>query len=78
MSREEALARIEEPGYREEQCKQDLPFVLKKLGFSRDEFDQYIHTPRVEHSVYGVERGLHARYPWLGWMKRLVRKVIPK
>ena len=78
MSREEALARIEEPGYREEQCKQDLPFVLKKLGFSRDEFDQYIHTPRVEHSVYGLERGLHARYPWLGWMKRLVRKVIPK
>lgn len=72
MSREEALLRIEEPGYREEQCKQDLPFVLKKLGFSRDEFDQYIHTPRVEHSVYGVERGLHARYPWLGWMKRLV------
>lgn len=78
MTREDAVSRMDEPGYREEQCKQDLPFVLKKLGYSRDEFEQYIQSPRVEHSVYGVERGLHDRYPWLGWMKRLVRNVIPK
>ncbi|MBM3965254.1 MAG: N-acetyl sugar amidotransferase [Planctomycetes bacterium] len=78
MTRDDAKVRISESGYDARQCQQDLPFVLKKLGFSAAEFEAYLQAPRVEHEVYGVERGLYARYPWLGLFKRVLSRFIPK
>ncbi len=31
----------------------DLDFVLKKLGFDKSEFKEYISAPRIEHEYYG-------------------------
>lgn len=59
MSRNEALDKLEKPTYlNDEQEKQDLLFVLKKLGFSEDEFQDYIHAEPCAHSKYKSEEKL--------------------
>lgn len=53
MTRDEALEEIKKPTYESAILEQsDREFVLKKLGFSDEEFDLYINTPRVEHTYY--------------------------
>ena len=72
ISREEALRKIAQPGYSEEQCAVDRPFVLKKLGFSDDEFEQYLSAPRVEHDKFGTGTSLYNQYPALKPLRPLV------
>ncbi len=58
MSRDEALDLLATPPYpdvREE--KQDRLFVMKKLGFTEQEFEEYLGMPGVRHAVYGSEWG---------------------
>lgn len=59
MEREEAallMAQSPYPDARQEQ--EDLAFVLKKLGFGREEFESYMATPAVPHDVYATEKPL--------------------
>ncbi len=70
MTRDEALAILEESPYTDEdQMRADYAFVLKKLGFTEDEFKEYLSTPETPHSRYGSERWL-----WDGLNK--IRKAI--
>ena len=78
MTRDEALASITQPGYDEVFLRQDLAFVLKKLGFTISQFEQYLVAPRVEHSAYGVSRGLHERYAWLYWLWRKTKRLVQR
>lgn len=75
ITRDDALATMEKPGYDESMLRQDLPFVLKKLGFTNAEFDNYIQADRVGHQEYGIGRGLHERYPWMYWMWRKLKRA---
>jgi len=52
LTRNEALKAITEPVYNEKLLNTDLEFVLKKLQFSKADFDHYIKTPRVCHYAY--------------------------
>jgi N-acetyl sugar amidotransferase len=59
MDREEAvllMAQSPYPDARQEQ--EDFAFVLKKLGFGREEFESYMATPAVPHDVYATEKPL--------------------
>jgi aminotransferase len=44
MTREEALAKLEEPLYSADELALDLPFFCKKLGISRGEFDELMEA----------------------------------
>jgi N-acetyl sugar amidotransferase len=56
MKREEALKLLESPSYPDaRQQEQDRVFVMKKLGFTEQTFDEYLRAPPVPHAVYGSE-----------------------
>jgi len=57
MSREEALEILKQSPYPDvnQQCD-DLAFVKKKLGFTAEEFDDYMRSPPTPHDVYGTEK----------------------
>jgi N-acetyl sugar amidotransferase len=59
MTREEAIKNLELSPYPDSfQERQDKEFVMKKLGFTEETFDRYIHTPGVPHEHYANEKWL--------------------
>lgn len=58
MTRDEALAQLNQPLYLPEDLKKDETYVLKKLGFSKEWFEQYLKSPRVEHELYGSDESV--------------------
>jgi N-acetyl sugar amidotransferase len=53
LTKKEALKMIKMPTYSDKKNeKSDLEFVTKKLGFTHEEFDNYINSPRIEHNYY--------------------------
>jgi N-acetyl sugar amidotransferase len=52
ITREQALAEYALPAYNAEQLEIDKQFVLKKLGFSESEFNNYISAPAKSHYDY--------------------------
>lgn len=61
MNREEALTLLEEPLYDPGELRQDREYVLKKLGFTEEEFDAYLATPPVPHAAYPSHAELATR-----------------
>jgi N-acetyl sugar amidotransferase len=71
MKRQEALELLATPPYPDaRQEEQDRIFVMKKLGFTEEQFARYIATPGVPHVRYGSELGMYQRlrkaYQWIG------------
>lgn len=57
LSREEALNLLKNPPYPDpKQEEQDRIFVMKKLGFTEETWEEYIHSSEVPHSTYGSEK----------------------
>ncbi len=53
LTRSKALELMKEDTYSSKLIeKSDYDFVLKKLGFTEDEFEEYITSPRIEHIAY--------------------------
>lgn len=52
LTRDEAFEELKNLPYNENQLQEDKLFVLKKLGFTSEEFDKYIATPPVSHLAY--------------------------
>lgn len=61
LSREEALAKMDEPVYDPQLLKNDKNFVLKKLQFSEQEFEDYISSPGVSHYSFRSDEKLIER-----------------
>jgi hypothetical protein len=60
MTRAQALAAMENPPYgSKELLEQDRSFVMKKLGFSSDEFDAYMSAAPVAHEHYPSDLRLY-------------------
>lgn len=56
MTRDAALQMLQESPYPDPGLEQqDCVFVLKKLGFSGEEFAAYMSAPAVPHATYGTE-----------------------
>ena len=62
ISREEALRELERPPYDPQQLAEDRTYVLKKLGFSIDEFERLMKMAPVPHDAYPSYRTRHYRY----------------
>ena len=60
MSRNVALKEIEKiPYISEELMRQDEQYFLKKMNWTKDELDDYISRPRIEHFNYSTSRPLY-------------------
>lgn len=74
ISRSEALAELECPPYNEELQKEDRLYVLKKLGFSENEFERIMSAMPVPHEFYGTDSRERERYlkivSLLSWARR--------
>ncbi len=66
ITKEEALKIMKQPIYEKAQYDVDYPFVLKKLGFTDEQFKAYIEAPRNEHTDYRYyKNNFWDRYPVL-------------
>ena len=60
MSRKDAMKLLESNPYPDErQEEQDRIYLMKKLGFTMEGFQQYMREPGVPHVAYGSEIYLH-------------------
>ena len=59
ISKSEALDELDKPIYSPEQLVIDKMFVLKKLGFSENEFENYINSSPLPHEYYKSQIGNH-------------------
>jgi len=77
MTRQEALERLKINEYPEDLCQRDKTFVMKKLGFSEAEFDDYMESPIHDHSIYGSSQSLYERYPFIKLVRPVVSRLFP-
>ncbi len=56
MTRVEALKKLSEIPYpSEEAMEQDIQYFLKKFGWEKSDFEEYLNRPGIPHSKYGEE-----------------------
>lgn len=67
MTREEAIAKLEEPLYDLEELEVDIAYFCKKLRISRQQFDEFMNGPKRSHTdfptwakSYRILKGLQA------------------
>jgi N-acetyl sugar amidotransferase len=76
MTREQALAELQQPTYDERLQEQDKSYVAKKLGFSGEEFEQVLKLPNVSHAKYGSDAEQRRLYfKMMATLKPLTRMV---
>jgi len=63
ISKDEAVSELEMSPLDSTIVDQDLPFVIKKLGFTIEEFNTIMATPRVAHSTFSTEQSVYKQYP---------------
>ena len=72
VTRQAALAEVQKPPYDAAQLKEDLPYFIKKLGLSADEWDSIMRTPPKDFREYPNN------YFWfekLGGVVRLAKRM---
>ena len=74
LTKVEALAELEQPIYPASIFEQDLQFVLKKLGYTEETFQNYLDAPAVAHQQYNMSLSLFDEYPVLKPFKILFNK----
>lgn len=78
ISKEQALEILNTPLYKDEHQKnREIEYVIKKLGFSLNEFEAIMKLPRVEHLNYGKKQALTNRIPILR-IFRPIKKLLLK
>lgn len=71
ISRDQALVELQQPTYDEELMKEDKAYVIKKLGFSAEEFEKILTADPVPHEHYGTDTV--RRKHFMAWVKHLSR-----
>ena len=59
MTREEAVAELNEPLYDDEMVRRYIPFIKEKLHVSDEEFDGIMNAPAHQHTEYKTEDGTY-------------------
>lgn len=78
ITKDDALEELKKPIYPPEQLAIDKPFVLKKLGFTEEEFEAYLKAPAVDHAVYGNTRTLTQDFPILEIFRPIKNLLVPE
>jgi N-acetyl sugar amidotransferase len=74
LTKEQALAELQEPIYPSHLFEQDYQFVIKKLGYSSDGFQAYLQQNPVPHQNYQMSLSIFDEIPFLKPLKSLFRK----
>jgi N-acetyl sugar amidotransferase len=77
ITKAEALEELKKPIYDPEQLKIDYDFVLKKLGFTSEEFNKILQLPQRSHYDFDYEKPIDERYPLLKPIKKVYRTIFP-
>lgn len=72
MTRDDALEALKLPVYNPDELRIDKKFVLKKLGYTENEFDEIMKKPRVEHTSY---KSIMHFYSFGVKVKRIIKRV---
>ena len=80
LKRDDALKLMKHGTYEDPHLEQiDLEFVTKKLGFTKEEFKEYINKPRIEHEKYRSYEGyLNLIRPIYRFFKNIYIKAFNK
>lgn len=78
MTREQALEEMKKPIYNAKELEVDMNFVLKKLGLTREEFDNIMKLPVRGHREFHTEGSLFNYYPILKPLEPIWRIFKPK
>lgn len=62
ITREQALAEYAMPGYDAAQLKEDMEFVIKKFGFTKQSFEEYMKAPIHRHHEFPTDKKKWERY----------------
>jgi len=62
ITKEQALAELEQPPYAEAQLRDDLEFVLKKLRLTAEEFDELMRAPIRNHRDFDTRGSFFNHY----------------
>lgn len=73
IDRESALKKLETPPWEYPEAKEDKQYVLKKLGFTEDEFEQIMHETPRPHTDFKSYTNKH--YRWELKMVALLRPI---
>ena len=71
MARDEALAAQAQPLYDSDELEKDREFILRKLGLSRQEWDEFMALPKRSHDDYPTNRWMHELWHARGWRGKL-------
>lgn len=74
ISKQEAVEELKQPVYPAELFETDYEFVLKKLGFTDKQFQEYLEQPPVPHSKYEMSISLFDEMPFLKPLKKIFTK----
>eukprot|EP00611_Tribonema_gayanum_P027655 TRINITY_DN6905_c0_g1_i1.p1 TRINITY_DN6905_c0_g1~~TRINITY_DN6905_c0_g1_i1.p1 ORF type:complete len:379 (+),score=-15.16 TRINITY_DN6905_c0_g1_i1:1236-2372(+) len=76
MTRDEALRVMEHIPYpTERDLQDDIDYFLKKMGWTKEELENYIKRPAVDHLAYpSYERMIHT----LSSIKNFIKKIVKK
>ena len=77
ITKEEAVEEIKKPVYDPELLKIDYEFVLKKLGMSKERFEEILAMPQRSHYDFDYEKPIDDRYPLLWPVKKIYRNIWP-
>jgi hypothetical protein len=72
ITKAEALEELKEVYYPDEMMRIDKEFVLKKLGFSEQAFEEYMKADPILHEHYGIGKTIYDRYKVL----KLIRPIV--
>ena len=75
ISRSEALKKINEPLYDENELEVDLDFLCKKLEIERADFDEMINAEARHYSVFN---NWDRRYKLAKKVKKIITKILRK
>lgn len=75
ISRDEALGELKKPLYDKDELKEDLEYVVKKLGVSQEEFEDILQMPTHHYSDFSNN---DKRYKTMKQIQSLVLKVFGK
>ena len=77
ITREEALLKLEEPLYGDDELAKDLEYISSKLKISRQELGQLVKLPPCEHTAYASQAKLYRKLKFVqGLAERMMGKKI--
>lgn len=71
ITKEQAINELKDPIYPAELLKQDMDFVLRKLGLSKAEFEEIMKLPVRSHYEFATILPLDKKYPILKPFKKI-------